>query len=234
MTYKPLRIKVCPQPGSCPGLYIPTNVPPDHPQFGQPLPCACERRRQAEAIQRTLPSELRHMTFAAYQINDHNRQAVEVAKRFAADPWQGLPLLTLIGPNQTGKTHLAMAIVNALLSAGEPAYFRNVPDLLDDLRAGFDDARFWRTFDQAKTALVLLLDDLGAQSDSGMGDAYAVTWTQDKLYRIINARLLHQLPTIVTTNFTRKLLPPRIAARLWNGRYGVVKAVASVSVETSG
>ncbi len=226
--FKPLRIKVCPQPGNCPGLYIPTNVSPEHPQYGQSLPCACERQRQAALAQRALALELRRMTFETYRGNAQNSKAIEAARRCAADPWAGPPLLTVIGPNQTGKTHLAMAVVNALLGAGEPAYIRNVPDLLDDLRAGFDDARFWKTFDQAKTAPVLLLDDLGAQSDSGSGDPYAVTWTQDKLYRIINHRLLNQLPTLLTTNCTRKMLPPRIAARLWNPRYGVVIAVAAV------
>ncbi len=231
LSFKPLRIKVCPQPGHCPGLYIPTNIPQEHPQYGQSLPCACERRRQAEIAQHALPLELRRMTFEAYQVNDQNRKAVEAARRCAADPWAGTPLLTVVGSNQTGKTHLAAAIINQVLCQGEPAYIRNVPDLLDDLRAGFDDARFWKTFDQAKTAPVLLLDDLGAQSDSGSGDPYAVTWTQDKLYRIINTRLVHQLPTLVTTNCTRKMLPPRIAARLWNPRYGVVIAMAAVAGE---
>lgn len=232
--FKPLRIKVCPQPGECPGLYIPTNVPPDHPQFGRSLPCACERRRQAESLQRALAPEWRRMTFATYQITEQNRQAFDAALRFANDAWRSVPLLTLIGPNQTGKTHLALAIINALLAAGEPAYMRVVPELLDDLRAGFDDARFWRTLDQAKSAPVLLLDDLGAQSDGGSGDPYGVTWTQDKLYSIINKRLVQGLPTVVTTNLPRKLLPPRIAARLWNRRYGIVKAVAAVEARGAG
>jgi DNA replication protein DnaC len=231
---KPLRIKVCPQPGQCPGLYIPTNVPPEHPQFGQSLPCACERRRQAERLKRALAPEWRRMTFATYHVTEQNRQAVEAARRFAADPWQGVPLLTLIGNNQSGKTHLALAIINALLEAGEPAYVNSVPELLDDLRAGFEDARFWRTFDQAKSAPLLLLDDLGAQSDGGSGEVYAVTWTQDKLYSIINTRLVHGLPTIVTTNLPRRLLPPRLAARLWNQRYGIVKAVAAVDERGAG
>jgi DNA replication protein DnaC len=224
--YKPLRIKVCPQPGECPGVYIPTNVPPDHPQFGQSLPCACERRRQAERLKRALAPEWRRMTFATYQVTAQNQAAEVAARQFAADPWRGVPLFTVIGPSQVGKTHLALAIINALLETGEPAYVNSVPELLDDLRAGFDDARFWRTLTQAKSAPVLLLDDLGAQSDGGSGEAYAVTWTQDKLYSILNTRLVRGLPTIVTTNLPRKLLPSRLAARLWNPRYGVVKAVA--------
>ncbi|MBI5566057.1 MAG: ATP-binding protein [Chloroflexi bacterium] len=62
---------------------------------------------------------------------------------------------------QQGKTHLAMAILQALLARGEPAYFENIPALLDRLRGGYDDGQFWHTFDRAKHAPVLVLDDLG-------------------------------------------------------------------------
>lgn len=224
---KSLRIKVCPQPGNCPGVYIPTNVPLDHPQFGQPLPCACTRRRQAEAIKRTLPRRLRAMTAESFVPNGSNREALTVARRFAVEPWTEKFFLTLVGPNQQGKTHLAMAIVNALLDRGEPAYFENVPVLLDQLRGGYEDGRFWQTFDRAKNAPVLVLDDLGAEHSGRATDVHGVTWAEDKLYQIIDQRVIHELPTIATTNLTRKMLSPRIAARLWNERYAVVVAVGN-------
>jgi len=40
--------------------------------------------------------------------------------------------------NSRDKTHLAAAIVNALLARSEPTYFENVPELLDYLRAGYN------------------------------------------------------------------------------------------------
>ena len=229
---KALRIEVCPEPGNCPGVYIPTNVPPDHPQFGQPLPCACVRRRQAEEIKRTLPPKLRRMTFESFTPNDGNRAAITAARRFAIAPWSDKYFMTLIGPNQQGKTHLAMAILQALLDRGEPAYFENVPTLLDRLRGGYDDGQFWRTFDRAKRAPVLVLDDLGAEYGGRSDDPNGVTWAGDKLYQIIDQRMLRELPTIITTNLTRKMLPPRIAARLWNGRYAIVVAIAGTPDRT--
>ncbi len=140
--------------------------------------------------------------------------------------------MTLIGPNQQGKTHLAMAILQALLDRGEPAYFENVPTLLDRLRGGYDDGQFWRTFDRAKRAPVLVLDDLGAEYGGRSDDPNGVTWAGDKLYQIIDQRMLRELPTIITTNLTRKMLPPRIAARLWNGRYAIVVAIAGTPDRT--
>jgi DNA replication protein DnaC len=222
---KPLRIKVCPQPGQCPGVYIPTNVPSDHPQFGQALPCACVRRRQAEEIKRTLPPKLRAMTFESFVLNDGNREAITIARRFVVEPWADKFFLTLVGPNQQGKTHLAMAILQALLDRGEPAYFENVPALLDRLRGGYDDGQFWHTFDRAKRAPVLVLDDLGAEYGGRSGDPHGVTWAEDKLYQIIDQRVLYELPTIITTNLTRKMLSPRIAARLWNPRQAIAVAI---------
>jgi DNA replication protein DnaC len=227
--FKSLRIKVCPQPGSCPGLYIPTNVPPEHPQFGRPLPCACTRHQQAAAIKRSLPSRLHAMTFETLVLNNGNREAATAARRFAAEPWTDKCFLTLVGPNQQGKTHLAMAIINALLERGEPAYFENVAALLDRLRGGYDDGRFWQAFNHAKDAPVLVLDDLGAEYGGRSDDQNGVTWAEDKLYQIVDQRVLHELPTIITTNLTRKMLSSRIAARLWNGRYAIVAAIAGVS-----
>jgi DNA replication protein DnaC len=229
-----LRIKVCPQPGHCPGLYIPTNVPPDHPEFGQSLPCACTRRRQATDLLRALPAGLRHMTFDAFQPADAAaRGALDLVREFASDPWRDKYFLTLVGPNQRGKTHLAAALVNTLLVSGEPAFFENVPALLDQLRGGYGDDKFYAVFLRVKTAAVLVLDDLGAEQQGGGGGEYGVTWAQDKLYQIVDHRVVHRLPTLVTTNLTRAQLPDRLATRLWNGRYAIVKAVSGVSVETN-
>ncbi len=229
-----LRIKVCPQPGHCPGAYIPLNVPADHPQFGQLLPCACARRRQAEAIQPRLPRKLRAMTFESFVPDAGSREALAIARRFAREPWSGTYFLTLVGPNQQGKTHLALAIVNALLARGEPAYFENVPVLLDALRGGYADDSFYQTFDRTKAAPVLVLDDLGAEHQGRADALKSVTWAEDKLYQIIDQRVTHERPTIFTTNLTRKMLAPRIAARLWNERYAIVVALAGTSNQTGG
>ncbi len=141
-----------------------------------------------------------------------------------------------MGLNRCGKTHLAAAIVNALLDRGEPAYFEEVPSLLDWLRAGYggkagDD--FDSRLARVKDAPVLVLDDLGAEQQ-GRGE---VTWAQVTLYQIINHRLEHQLPTVFTTNLpfapTRECpvaLPTRLAARLREKKISRVVSVAEVEL----
>jgi len=225
---KPVWIEACPQPGHCPGVYVATQLPADHPQFGKSVPCVCARQAQAAKLQRALPPLLRGMTFERFEVDDVSRKASQMAQKFAADPWQARPFLTLMGLSQRGKTHLALSIANALLARGEPVYVENVPVLLDQLRGGYEDGRFAATFVRVKSAPILVLDDLGAEGQgNGVGDAYAATWAQDKLYQIIDHRMVQQLPTIVTTNLTHAQLPARVAARLWNPRQAVVVAIAA-------
>ena len=81
-------------------------------------------------------------------------------------------------------------------------------------------------------AQLLVLDDLGAEQTQA-GEPYAVTWSQDKLFQIIDHRLLHQLPTVITTNRLPALLSPRIGSRLWDERHGVVVALEPAKNKSS-
>jgi len=223
---KPIRIQTCPGTEHCDGFCIVNNLPPDHPQAGHLIPCACTRAQWANAIQVTLSPTLQRMTFEAFKVNDDNRDAFNHAYKFAQNPWgQECFFLTMIGPNRIGKTHLAAAIINALLAHGEPAYFENVPALLDDLRSGYQDDSFHDRLRQVKTAQVLVLDDIGAESAGGSKVPYAVTWAHDKLYQIIDHRVINELPTVMTTNLTPDKLPQRIASRLWDQHLSIVVAV---------
>jgi len=224
---KPVRIPNCPSPGNCDGFYIVSNLPPHHPQADRLLPCACTRARAAAAIQAALPVALQRMTFEAFHVNNGNRSAYDGARTFARNPWgQDWFFLTLAGPNRKGKTHLAAAIVNALLARGEPAYFENVPALLDVLRGGYQDGSFHRKLERVKAAPVLALDDLGAETAGGSGQPFEVTWSHDKLYQIIDYRIVQELPTVFTTNLLPEMMPRRTASRLWDSHHARVVAIA--------
>jgi DNA replication protein DnaC len=226
---RPLRIPVCPLPGNCPGYYLPSNLPPDHPQANRLIPCACTLARLAAVIQTELPPAIRRMTFGVFRETDENRKALTVARQFADAIWEQTKyFLTLIGPNRKGKTHLAAAIVNSLLVRSELAQFESVPALLDYLRAGYGSQAnedFDQRLEKVKDAPVLVLDDLGAES--GHGEQYEVTWAQDKLYQIVDHRLIKELPTIFTTNLLPDMLPKRIASRLWDRQCGIVVAITA-------
>ncbi len=117
-------------------------------------------------------------------------KAVKASLAFAARPrgW-----LVLTGPYGSGKTHLAAAIANSLADKGNPPLFIMVADLLDHLRATFSptsNVSYDRRFDEVRTAALLILDDLGAQSAS--------PWAKEKLHQLFSYRYNAELPTVIT------------------------------------
>ena len=129
---------------------------------------------------------------------------------YAKDP-QGW--LVLKGGYGCGKTHLAAAVANYRISHGHPVLFVITPDLLDYLRAAYSPTSavaFDDRFDQVRNAPLLILDDLGTQSNT--------EWAQEKLYQIFNYRYNALLPTIVTTNQELETIEGRIRSRLVDHR----------------
>ncbi len=134
-------------------------------------------------------------------------RAFKAARDFAVEPsgW-----LVFTGSSGSGKTHLAAAIANERINAGEPALFMVVPDLLDHLRASYEpedaDIGFEQLFDQVRNTPLLLLDDV----DTGSGSQ----WAKEKLLQIVNHRYNASLPTVFTTTTRPQQLDERLATRL--------------------
>ncbi len=178
--------------------YLRADVPFGHPNFGKPIACECkEAERKAKRRQ-----QLQEMSDlgAFYDKSFRNfnvrvpgiQEAYNCACEFAQDPngW-----LLLIGPNGSGKTHLAAAIANKSLEDGALVLFATVPDLLDHLRAAFaptSNEVYDQLFSRMREAEVLVLDDLGAQQSS--------PWANEKLFQLLNYRYNSRFPTVITAN----------------------------------
>jgi DNA replication protein DnaC len=196
--------------------YVRLNVPFDHPDFGNVVPCRCAAdesgaSRAARLARYSNIGALSRLTFAnliargraaGARDQEQYKRCVDDARAFADAPegW-----LVLSGASGCGKTHIAAAIVNRLLERGEPALFVVVPDLLDHLRSAYQpgaEVGYDELFERVRNAPVLVLDDLGTQAPT--------PWAQEKLFQLINHRFNTRLPTVVTTN----LLPDQIDERL--------------------
>jgi DNA replication protein DnaC len=142
---------------------------------------------------------------------DNLRRALARAREYAENP-NGWLLLT--GGYGCGKTHLAAAIANERVNQGQPALFVVVPDLLDHLRATYAPnsiVSYDKRLDEARTAPLLVLDDLGTHS--------ATPWAQEKLYQIFNYRYNAHLPTVITAVKKEETnIDERIKSRLFDKR----------------
>jgi DNA replication protein DnaC len=199
---------------------------PSSPRVSQQ--CECRRREMAAfaaaelADISVLPSlaDRRFTTFNPHVPGMATAHAAALA--YAENP---LGWLVLHGPTGCGKTHLVAAVGNAIADRGEAVALFVTPDFLAELRRCFgkddngrpkDDGRYQRLVDAAKSAPILILDDLGAQRDTD--------WAVEQIYAIVDARYREWLPLVVTTN-TLVGIEPRVKSRLCDEGLSVVVTI---------
>jgi DNA replication protein DnaC len=108
----------------------------------------------------------------------------------------------------TGKTHLAVAVMNELMVRKRvPSLFVTVPEFLDNLREAYmipgRDLDEW--METVKNADLLALDDLGSERPT--------EWVRERLFVIVNHRYREALPTLFTSNIGPKDLASQLGER---------------------
>lgn len=147
-----------------------------------------------------VPSKYLNCSFENFVGND---KLISALKR---DIDQGIFLTGITG---CGKTHLAVAVLRELAKEGKASLFKNVSELLLDIRGSFrEGAKITEQelVEKYSVAPVLVLDDLGSEKSS----EYAI----NTLYIIINHRDQELLPTIITSNLTLTEIEIKLNARI--------------------
>ncbi len=181
------------------------------------VPCNCEGAQTDARSRLHTYSQLGHlerMTFESLLSEGRRgrvdeglfKAATKAAKGFAEDPegW-----LVLDGTTGSGKTHLAAAIVNAIVERGEPAKYvsaLDIPDLVRNERFEDDDGAEGGSFGSLMDAPVLVIDDLGAQQ--------ATNWIDSKVDQLLTHRFNGRMPTVVVLAKTVSEMPERIGLKL--------------------
>ena len=180
------------------------------------VPCSCQATIDSAHSQLKTYSQLGHlerMTFGALIPEGRAgradealfRSATEICTEFASESsgW-----LVLEGSSGSGKTHLAAAIVNAIIDGGAPAKYisaLDIPDMLRNERFEDDDAEIG-AFESLLDAPMLAIDDLGAQQ--------ATNWVDSKIDQLLTHRFNGHLPTVVVLAKPISDMPERIALKL--------------------
>lgn len=167
--------------------------------------CSCKaasrsaRLRQAAGI----PPNYERAALENFQIPQDNPIAkqglgtvlMQVRSYLREFPASERPGLLLAGDTGTGKTHLAVAVLKALIDRGHEGLFFDYQELLNRIRAGFDPASGSSDREAYRAALdaeILLLDDLGSHR--------VTDWVEDTVTSIVTYRCNHRKVLIATTN----------------------------------
>lgn len=128
------------------------------------------------------------------------------------------------GNTGLGKTHLSLAIGRAVIEKGFGVIYCSTPEILSKLEK--ENFRKTNTNEDSEETLkecdLLILDDLGSE--------FHTSFTKNKIYNIINFRLIHQKPTIISTNLDFDELENAYSKRLISrlmGEYVIMNFVGT-------
>jgi len=140
------------------------------------------------------------------------RDILTVCRSYAASFSPGSESLLLIGQTGLGKTHLSLAIAEAVIGAGFGVVYTPVQRLLDTLESekfSYDTQLKEQYAEHLRSAItcdLLVLDDLGTE--------FITQYSNSVLYSIINSRQVEGRPTIISTNLELAEIESKYAQRM--------------------
>jgi len=198
--------EVCPL---CGGSGLRVVERPDGTHFAQDCSCRIERRAARMLSRAHIPRRYEHCTLESYETDFPSSHRTLAAAHLRARKFvESYPLetagtgLLLTGSIGVGKTHLAVGILQALVTErGATGIFFDYRDLLKQVQNSYNRqvaATELEILAPVFDAEVLVLDELGASKPTD--------WVWDTVAHILNTRYNDRRTTIITTNYAN--LPP--------------------------
>ena len=173
-------------------------------QFAQDCVCRVERRAERMLGRAHIPMRYMHCTLDEYVPNYRgNNRTLSAALVQARNFVKAYPLetngngLLLTGSIGVGKTHLAVGMLQAMVSErGAKGLFYDYRDLLKQIQNSYNrnvNVTELEILQPVFDAEVLVLDELGASKPTD--------WVWDTVAHILNTRYNDRRTTIITTNY---------------------------------
>ena len=167
--------------------------------------CECVQRllRKERVLHADVPKRFNQESLETFKDKtQYAHAALVLTKEYVDnfDPGAGHGLY-IHGTTGSGKTHLAVAVLKALLDKGNQGVFFNVIGLFDQIRRNMDPDTPSGKAEELETRLlspIVVLDDFGIQKTSA--------WVMDRLYAMINA-IYEDCRTLIVTS---KLSPSEL------------------------
>lgn len=168
------------------------------------------RQQQVAATDRikliSLPKSYQHISFADIDFSDPNRIALlaELSQFLQAYPnvQKGIYLYGTMG---VGKSFLLAGLARELsVQKGVAVTMLHYPTFAVDVKNAISTGSVKEMIDDVKTAPVLILDDIGAENST--------SWVRDEVLQVIlQHRMLEELPTFFTSNYSLEDLEKKLA-----------------------
>lgn len=177
-------------------------APVDQNGVRRVMRCDCWRERVGELriAEAKIPLRYQHCTLENFRpYNESLRQAVVKAQAFLETfPGRAERGLLLIGHAGVGKTHIAVAVLRAVMDkTGGGGLFVETSKLLTAIRSSYDPVTKTSAAEILRPVMeapFVVLDDLGAERPTD--------WVEETMNLIVNTRYSERRMTFVTTNFS--------------------------------
>jgi DNA replication protein DnaC len=161
----------------------------------------CDKKLQYERQKKTeklfesarIPELLKEKTFDNFDVSVGTKEAFTAAREYCQNGGKGI---VFAGSCGIGKSHLAGAVMGEELKKFREVVFCTVPELMDDIkRAIRNQEESSDLMELVKNTDLLILDDLGAEKST--------EFVAERLFVIVNARLMRKKDTFITTNYQK-------------------------------
>lgn len=191
----------------------------------------CKLRMQAEKDDQRqklirslyMPKDILHASVNDLHTDEDRDEALRELFQFLRESRDGLPARGLYfhGHFGVGKTYLLGVLANKLKEYNHSSMLIYMPEFVREMRDSLSDDTVNEKLNYFKTADVLMLDDIGAETQSA--------WFRDEILgSILQYRMMEKLPVFFTSNYNLTQLEEHLAKTT---RGGVEKVKAGRIME---